>query len=195
MDSAPLLPAGKSGEVTIRFDYTNHQYELLEIDGKQEKIYVPFAMLTGLMLDNDVFTNVSVVDGVAAQSVLDPIADDDLPDASVGAGQDVYRLVLHIPSRVGISGQRRHQRRDPAHRYRERKRKRELYHGREQFLCLECQGERYLLLYVSSDFHIIGQIQGITIQSQAFLEAGEGQPRHDGAVSCQGERYLLPRKS
>lgn len=66
LDGQPISPAelaGKSGEVTIRFDYTNHQYELLEIDGKQEKIYVPFAMLTGLMLDNDVFTNVSVTNG------------------------------------------------------------------------------------------------------------------------------------
>lgn len=66
LDGQPISPAelaGKSGKVTIRFDYTNHQYELLEIDGKQEKIYVPFAMLTGLMLDNDVFTNVSVTNG------------------------------------------------------------------------------------------------------------------------------------
>ncbi|HBI72916.1 MAG TPA: hypothetical protein DDY59_06985, partial [Lachnospiraceae bacterium] len=39
--------AGKSGKVTIRFDYTNHQYEMVDIDGKQEKMYVPFAMLTG----------------------------------------------------------------------------------------------------------------------------------------------------
>lgn len=66
LDGQPIAPAelaGKSGKVTIRFDYTNHQYELLEIDGKEEKIYVPFAMLTGLMLDNDVFTNVSVTNG------------------------------------------------------------------------------------------------------------------------------------
>ena len=66
LDGQPIAPAelaGKSGKVTIRFDYTNHQYELVEIDGRQEKIYVPFAMLTGLMLDNDVFTNVSVTNG------------------------------------------------------------------------------------------------------------------------------------
>lgn len=66
LDGQPIAPAelaGKSGKVTIRFDYTNHQYELVEIDGRQEKIYVPFAMLTGLILDNDVFTNVSVTNG------------------------------------------------------------------------------------------------------------------------------------
>lgn len=55
--------AGKSGKVTVRFDYDNTQYELVEIDGKKEKIYVPFAMLTGLMLDSDTFRNVEVSNG------------------------------------------------------------------------------------------------------------------------------------
>lgn len=55
--------AGKSGRVTIRFDYTNNQYKTVEIDGKKEKIYVPFAMLTGVLLDNDIFTNVEVSNG------------------------------------------------------------------------------------------------------------------------------------
>lgn len=55
--------AGKSGKVTIRFDYKNNQYEMVEIDGQKEKIYVPFAMLTGMILDNDVFTNVEVSNG------------------------------------------------------------------------------------------------------------------------------------
>ncbi len=55
--------AGKSGKATIRFDYTNKQYSEVNIGGKTEKIYVPFAMLTGLMLDNDVFSNVSVTNG------------------------------------------------------------------------------------------------------------------------------------
>lgn len=60
---SPEELAGKSGKVTIRFDYTNQQYEYVEIDGKQEKIYVPFAMLTGILLDNDKFTNVEVSNG------------------------------------------------------------------------------------------------------------------------------------
>ena len=55
--------AGKSGKVTIRFDYTNHQYEMVDIDGKQEKMYVPFAMLTGVILDNDNFKNVEISNG------------------------------------------------------------------------------------------------------------------------------------
>lgn len=54
---------GKSGKIQIRYTYTNNQYEMVEIDGKQEKLYVPFAMLTGMLLDNDVFTNVEVSNG------------------------------------------------------------------------------------------------------------------------------------
>ncbi len=55
--------AGKSGHVIIRFNYDNRQYETVDIDGKQEKIYVPFAMLTGMLLDNNIFTNVEVSNG------------------------------------------------------------------------------------------------------------------------------------
>ncbi|MBR4732920.1 MAG: hypothetical protein IK081_09160 [Lachnospiraceae bacterium] len=54
---------GKSGHVTIRYTYQNTQYQLMEVDGKEEKIFVPFAMLTGLLLDNDIFTNVEVTGG------------------------------------------------------------------------------------------------------------------------------------
>ena len=55
--------AGRSGHVTIRFDYTNTQYETRTINGKSAKIYVPFAALTGTLLDSDRFTNVSVTNG------------------------------------------------------------------------------------------------------------------------------------
>lgn len=55
--------AGKSGKVTIRFDYENKQYETVNIDGKSEKIYVPFVMLTGMLFNNDTFRNVEVTNG------------------------------------------------------------------------------------------------------------------------------------
>lgn len=55
--------AGNSGKVTIRFDYKNKQYETVKIKGKKEKIYVPFVMLTGMMLDNEKFSNVTVSNG------------------------------------------------------------------------------------------------------------------------------------
>lgn len=55
--------AGKSGKVTMRFDYNNTQYEKVKIDGKEEKIYVPFVMLTGMILDNNNFKNVEISNG------------------------------------------------------------------------------------------------------------------------------------
>lgn len=55
--------AGQSGKVKIRFDYTNRESEKIKIDGKEEEIYVPFVMLTGMMFDNDVFRNVEVSNG------------------------------------------------------------------------------------------------------------------------------------
>ncbi len=55
--------AGKSGKVTIRFDYSNNQYEYVDVNGEQKKVYVPFVMLTGMRLDNSVFTNIEVSNG------------------------------------------------------------------------------------------------------------------------------------
>ncbi len=54
---------GKSGHVVIRYDYTNELYETREIAGKEEKIYVPFAVMTGMILDNDNFSNIRVSSG------------------------------------------------------------------------------------------------------------------------------------
>lgn len=60
---SPEYLAGKSGKVTIRFDYTNTAYEMKKINGKEEKIFVPFTMLMGMILNNDNFRNVEVTNG------------------------------------------------------------------------------------------------------------------------------------
>lgn len=54
--------AGKSGKVTIRFDYTNNETVKTKIDGKEKEIYVPFAAISGMVLD-DSFSNVKVTNG------------------------------------------------------------------------------------------------------------------------------------
>lgn len=54
--------AGKSGKVTIRFDYTNNETVKTKIGGKEEEIYVPFAAISGMVLD-DSFSNVKVTNG------------------------------------------------------------------------------------------------------------------------------------
>ena len=60
LDGKEMKPeeiAGKSGKVTIRFDYTNNEKTTATIDGKEEDVYVPFTVVTGMVL-NDSFKNV-----------------------------------------------------------------------------------------------------------------------------------------
>ena len=54
--------AGKSGKVTIHFDYTNNSSYKETINGKEVEVKVPFAAVTAMVLD-DSFTNVEVKNG------------------------------------------------------------------------------------------------------------------------------------
>lgn len=61
LDGEEITPedlAGKSGRVTIRFDYENREKQKVDINGNEEEIYVPFAMISGLVLPSDIFSNV-----------------------------------------------------------------------------------------------------------------------------------------
>lgn len=60
---APNDLAGKSGKLKIKIDYSNREYKEEKVNGKKEKIYVPFVMLTGMMLDNEKAENVNVSNG------------------------------------------------------------------------------------------------------------------------------------
>ncbi|MGO5053403.1 hypothetical protein ACTQ6A_13005 [Lachnospiraceae bacterium LCP25S3_G4] len=46
---------GKSGHVTIHYDYDNHS--------KQGEVYTPFLMVTGMVLDTDKYSNIDVING------------------------------------------------------------------------------------------------------------------------------------
>lgn len=66
LDGKEITPselAGKSGKVTIRFEYTNNQTEMVKINGKEERMYVPFTMISGVILDSSRFRNVEVNSG------------------------------------------------------------------------------------------------------------------------------------
>lgn len=66
LDGKEIKPedlAGKSGKVTIRFDYTNNQKKTVTVNGKKQTVCVPFTMITGMMLPTDVFSNVEVTNG------------------------------------------------------------------------------------------------------------------------------------
>ncbi len=59
----PEEMAGKSGKVTIRFDYTNNEKRDVMINGKKTTMYVPFTMISGMILSADKFSNVEVNSG------------------------------------------------------------------------------------------------------------------------------------
>ena len=62
-DISPEKLAGKSGKVQVCFDYANHQKEKVMVNGKEEELYVPFVVLTAMILDNENFSNVEVSSG------------------------------------------------------------------------------------------------------------------------------------
>ena len=55
--------AGKSGKVTIRFDYYNHTDEKVKVNGKEMNVQTPFTMITAMIMPSDVFSNVKVENG------------------------------------------------------------------------------------------------------------------------------------
>ena len=55
--------AGKSGKVTMRFDYTNNAKKTITVNGKTKTVYVPFTMVTGMLLPSDNFSNIEVTNG------------------------------------------------------------------------------------------------------------------------------------
>lgn len=59
---APEELAGKSGKVTIHFDYTNNTSCTETVNGEKVTVSVPFAAITGLVLD-DSFSNIEVTNG------------------------------------------------------------------------------------------------------------------------------------
>jgi len=66
LDGKEISPeelAGKSGKVTIRFDYENKEKQTVEVNGKEIEVYTPFAMVSGMMLDSDKFSNVEISNG------------------------------------------------------------------------------------------------------------------------------------
>lgn len=59
---APQELAGKSGKVTIRFDYVNNSTYTEKINGEEVNVKVPYAAVTAMVLD-DRFTHVEVTNG------------------------------------------------------------------------------------------------------------------------------------
>ena len=60
---APNDLIGKSGSVKITIEYTNKEERFVNINGKNEKMYVPFVVMAGTMLDNTKMKNIEVTNG------------------------------------------------------------------------------------------------------------------------------------
>ena len=105
LDGAAIAPkdlGGKSGKLKMTFTYTNRQAEEVTIDGKKETIYVPFVMLTGMMLDNEKTSNVTVSNGkVINDGSHTYVAGFALPGMQESLGLDKEKLSL--PTTVEVT--------------------------------------------------------------------------------------------
>lgn len=66
LDGKEITPealAGKSGHLTMRFDYKNRLARTVEVDKKSYTVPVPLMAMTLVPLDEDVFANVKVTNG------------------------------------------------------------------------------------------------------------------------------------
>lgn len=56
---------GKSGKVKIRFDYINNEMRHVKVGDKEYNVYVPFTLVSGMILDSDCISNIHVENGKA----------------------------------------------------------------------------------------------------------------------------------
>lgn len=66
LDGVEVKPeelAGRSGHVTIRFDYENREKRTAVIGGEEQEVYVPFAVISGAVLPLEHFSNITVSSG------------------------------------------------------------------------------------------------------------------------------------
>lgn len=54
---------GKSGHLKIQVQYTDNEKKTVTVDGKEEEVYTPFIMMTGMILPNETFSNVTIDNG------------------------------------------------------------------------------------------------------------------------------------
>lgn len=55
--------AGKSGKVKITIEYLNKDSHMINIDGKDEKLYTPFVVVCGTIIDNNNNKNIEITNG------------------------------------------------------------------------------------------------------------------------------------
>ena len=66
LDGREVTPeelAGKSGKVVIRYEYKNRQKEMAKVGDREEEIYVPFTVMSGMIFGDGCVKNVKVNTG------------------------------------------------------------------------------------------------------------------------------------
>lgn len=91
---------GKSGKVTIRFDYTCNQSEIVKINNEDKTIYVPYLIISGVAFNNAKTANITSQNG--------KVIDDDKNSFVVGCAipglkKDLEIEDLNIPTYFEIS--------------------------------------------------------------------------------------------
>ncbi|MDE6963238.1 MAG: hypothetical protein K2P30_06375 [Lachnospiraceae bacterium] len=112
----PEALAGKSGKVTIRMDYENKETRKVSVGGKEEEIKVPFAMISGMILPQDTFSNIevkngrllsegnnSVVVGVAFPGLKESIDLDNLKEKASDRADNKELDGLEIPDYIEVT--------------------------------------------------------------------------------------------
>ncbi|MGN0394298.1 MAG: hypothetical protein ACI4EF_02950 [Coprococcus sp.] len=125
---APEELAGKSGRVTIRFDYTNNTSSKVNVGNEDKNVITPFVMMSGTVLPVDKFSNIQVENGKVLsegsnaivvgyavpglkQCLMDGVDDKDMSDAIDGIDvpeyveitADVENFSLAMTMTVGLT--------------------------------------------------------------------------------------------
>lgn len=94
--------SGKSGKAEIHIEYVNKTKEKVMVDGKEEEMYLPFTMVTTMMLPTDEYKNVTIDSG--------KIISDADKDIVVGLGfpglkdnLDLEELDIDLPESITIT--------------------------------------------------------------------------------------------
>lgn len=94
--------AGKSGKVTIKLEYKNNDEHIVNVNGRNEKMYTPFLVVSGTILKNNNNKNIEVTNGKVindgTKSIVMGIAMPGLQESL-----NVSKDIINIPSGMEIT--------------------------------------------------------------------------------------------
>ena len=80
---------GKSGNVTVSLTYTNKDEHIVNVNGKNEKLYTPFVVVAGTIIDNNNNRNIAITNG--------KVIDDGSKTVALGIALPGLQESLNIP--------------------------------------------------------------------------------------------------